>query len=255
MKKFVLCAVAALTAGAVLAESEFNRPYFTRENRHPDAGAWEAGVFSEYSKIDESGNNKWADWERKEFTAGVYARYGLLENLTAYGKLPFGHVDSDINDKHTGIRDISLGLELFAYEYTFEYPYVIPYVELTLATGDDKYNLGRGETDFAFGTSIGTTVYEVYHYVLDGRYNVNYNDDGVFSLAASFIWDLSYKFSLMAEAKGTSEDIPGESGAPVYFRGGMYYRATDQLCLAWYGGGAINSNEKGMGAIRAAYLF
>ena len=251
----------SLMAAAAMAESEFSRTLFCRENRLPDLGRWELGVFSQYQQYDESAGVSGLDWKRKDFTVSPYARYGLYENLTAFANLPFGTVDSDRVGDHTGIRDISLGLELLAYEYTFGYPYVLPYVEVILATGDEDDKLGNGKTDAAFGAATGTTVYDIYHYVLDARYNVNHknsgdeDEDGMFTLAAAFIWDLSERFSLMAEAKGTSEDIAGESGLPLYFRGGMFYKVSDQLNLSWYGGGAVNAEEEGMGAIKIGYLF
>ncbi len=252
----------AMAAAVTASESEFSRTLFTRENRLPELNRWELGLFSQYVQYDESLGVSGLDWKRKDFTVGPYARYGLYENLTAYAAVPFGHVDSDrTKDTHTGIRDITLGMELLAYEYTFGYPYIIPYVEVILPTGDEDDKLGNGKTDAVFGASAGTTVYDVYNYILDARYNVNHknsgdeDEDGMFTLAAAFIWDLNERFALMAEAKGTSEDIAGESGIPLYFRGGMNYKVSDQLSLSWFGGGAVNSDEDGMGAIKVGYLF
>lgn len=254
--------VMAVAAVVSASESEFRRTIFCRENRLPELGCWEVGLLSQYAQYDELAGMFGDSLKREEYTFTPYARYGLYENLTAYATLPFGHVDSDLARKsHTGIRDITLGLELLAYEYTFDYPYVIPYVEIILPTGDDDKYLGNGEFDALFGASVGTTVYDVYHYVLDARYNFNHknsgdgSEDGMFTLAAAFIWDLSDRFSVMAEAKGTSEDIAGESGIPIYLCGGMYYKVSENLSLSWYGGGAFNADETGMGAIKIGYLF
>lgn len=249
-------------AALVTAESEYSRTLFSRENRLPEAGKLELGVFSQYTRYDESVGVPGLNLKRKDYTVSPYARYGLREDLAVFAHIPFAHVDSDSLPKsHTGIKDISVGLELLAYEYTFGYPYVLPYVEIFFPTGDEDDLMGNGKTDAAIGVSVGTTVYDVYHYVLDACYNVNQKEsgtdkkNGVFSLSAAFIWDLSEKFSVMAEARGTTEDILGESAVPVYFRGGMYYRMTDKLALSWYGGTSINAPEDGMGAFQVGYMF
>lgn len=256
-----LLGVAGIVTAAAHAESGYNRPFFCRENQQIDIGATEVGVLSSYYKYDESGGRSGLDWSRKVFTVAPYARYGLLENLTAFANLPFSNVDSHLRGKHSGLGDISFGLELLAFEYVFGYPhgypYVLPYVEVVLPTGDEDNYLGRGKTDAVIGASAGTTVAKYYNYVLDARYNVNYQDDnkGMFSLAAAFIWDLSSRFSIMLEAKATSEEETAENRIPFYFRGGMFYRATDRLMLSWYGGSAVNADEDGMGALKIGYLF
>lgn len=256
-----LLGVIGLAAVAAQAESGYNRPLFSRENQQPDLHALELGVLSQYQRFDESAGLSGVDWKRKTFTVNPYARYGLLDNLAAFANVPYVSVDSKRVGKHSGLGDVSFGLELLAYEYVFGYPhgypYILPYFEVILPTGDEDKKLGRGKTDAVVGTSIGTTVAKDYHYVLDARYNVNYRDDdkGMFSLATAFIWDVSRQFSLMLEAKGTSEETTGKSRIPFYFRGGMFYRATDRLMLSWYGGGAVNADEDGMGALKIGYLF
>ena len=255
-----LVAVISIAVVAVHAESGYNRPIFSRENQQPDLHALEMGVLSEYHRYDESGGRAGLDWKRNVLTFTPYARYGLHENLTAFANLPFVSVDSDRFGKHTGFGDVSFGLELLAFEYVFgyphAYPYIIPYVEIILPTGNEDKKLGRGKTDAVFGASAGTTVAKVYHYVLDARYNVNYQEDdkGIFSLASALIWDLNSRFSILVEAKGTSEETE-ENRIPFYFRGGMFYRASDRLMLSWYGGTAINTDEDGMGALKIGYLF
>jgi len=253
-----LMGLAAVTAPA---EPGYNRPYFCRENQQLDISEADVGVLSTYYRYDESEGRSGSDLSREIFTVAPYLRYGLLENLTAFANLPFSSVDSDRKGTKSGIGDVSFGLELLAYEYVFGYPrgypYVLPYVEVILPTGDDEAYLGRGKTDAVVGASAGTTVAQRYHYVLDARYNVNYRDDdkGMFSLATAFIWDISARFSIMLEVKGTSEETEDENSLPFYFRGGMFYRATDRLMFSWYGGGSINADEDGMGALKIGYLF
>ncbi len=258
----LLLSVFGLTLIVARAEPGYNRPLFSRENCQLALEDIEVGVLSQFQQFDESKNISGADWTRETITITPYVRYGLYENLTAFAKLPFVSSDSDrLNKTYAGLGDVSFGLELLAYEDVFGfpsgYPYIIPYVEFILPTGDDDKYLGHGRADAVIGASVGTTVAKDYHYVLDARYNVNYSEDdnGVFSLSIGFIWDISRRFSIMLETKGTSEETEGENRIPIYFSGGMFYRVTDNLMLSWYGGGALNAEEEGMGALKIGYRF
>jgi hypothetical protein len=237
--------------------AETMRPLMSRENRMPDQFQLEVGSQFYYSEFDEHDSSS-AKLKRHEATIEAFARFGLLENLSVYAAVPYGFNDSDLIGKHNGIKDVRAGIELLAYEHTFEYPYVIPYAEVRFPTGDEDKGLGADEWGGVFGAAIGTTMYDVYHYVLDGRYDYSQTgnkSEGLFGAAAAFIWDLSDRFSLLAEAKVTEKPDNSEDDVPFYFSGGMCYEATKNLSIYWYGGSSINTDENGSGSIKVAYRF
>lgn len=250
-------ALFAITASTCLAQPI--RPLMSRENRLPKQGRLEIGTLLNYAEFDEHSRLLWwRELKRHEGTIEVRARYGLLDNLSAYAALPYGFIDSDFLDrKHDGIRDVRAGLELLAYEHAYEYPYVLPYWEIRFPTGNDDKLLGTGDFAGTFGTAIGTTVHDVYHYVLDGSFDYSRTgngSEGLFGVAAAFIWDLSDRFSVLVEGKVT-EKPHGNDGVPVYFKGGMCYEATENLSIYWYGGSTVNTDENGSGSLKVTYRF
>jgi hypothetical protein len=177
-----------------------------------------------------------------------------------YARVPYSFIRSDDIEDNNGFNDMSLGLELLAYEYTYKYPWVIPYVEVVLPTGDDEEYRGNGEADGVVGVAIGTTTFDVYHWILDGRYNFNYqnrdkDETGLLSGSAAFIWDLNDKFSVLAEGKVTNEEVPYEDQVPIYLNCGMSYKPASYLTINWYGGYSWNSGQEESGAIKIAYNF
>ncbi len=159
---------------------------------------------------------------------------------------------------HTGIRDITLGMELLAYEYTFGYPYIIPYVEVIPLTGDEDDKLGNGKTDAVFGASVARrcTMRTITSWTPATTSTIK---------TAAMKTKTGYRrwqglsgfertLAPMAEAGATSEDIAGESGILVFPRR-HELRVSGLLSLSWFGGGAVNSDEDGMGATKVGYLF
>jgi hypothetical protein len=270
MKKSGLVIAAAVTiAASGWAQSESMRPLFTRENRFPEKGKAEVGAFVGYAQYDEyfvsqidpksyQGTfvNKNADPKLKSTTVEPYAKYGLLENLTVYSRVPFSVNQSDAkNSTKSGFNDIAVGAELLAYEYTYKYPWVIPYVEVTVPSGNDKEHMGIGKLDAIFGAAVGTTTFDKYTWILDGRYDCNVGDNGRFEGAAAFIWDLSDRFSVLAEAKVTEKDPGSTKDVPLYFNGGMCYKPVENLSVNIYGGTSANAEENGHGTLKVAYSF
>ncbi len=267
MKKISLLAVLfAMTALPLMAESESVRTLYTRENRFPDLGKIELGTYVTYQQLDEYFINQvdakcYKNYyvpdgsKRSDTVVTPYLRYGLFENLTVYSRVPIDFVSSDVKGSKTGFNDIALGMELLAYEYTYKYPWVVPYIEVTLPTGDDNNHMGLGKVDPIFGVAVGTTTFDKYHWTLDGRYDANVTKDGRFEGAASLVWDLSDQFSVLAEAK-IMEKSPGSTkDVPVYFNGGFAYKPVDQLSVNLYAGTAVNSEENGHGSVKIAYNF
>jgi hypothetical protein len=251
----------------LLAESESVRSLYCRENRFPDTYKLEIGSLVSYQQLDEYFINQIdpkcfknyyvsKNAKRNDTTVTPYARYGLYDNLTLYSRVPIDFVHSDSkNQTQVGLNDIALGLELLAYEYTYKYPWVVPYVEVTFPTGDDSNHMGLGKVDPIFGIAVGTVTFDKYHWILDGRYDANAATDGMFEGAGCFIWELSNQFSVLAEAKVTEKPSGSTKDAPVYFNGGFAYRPVEALSVNLYGGTSINAEENGHGTLKIAYNF
>jgi len=270
MKRLGLVITAAVTiATSGWAQSESMRPLYSRENRFPEKGKAEIGTFAGYAQYDEYFVSqidpksyqgiyvdKSANPKLKSTTVEPYAKYGLLENLTVYSKVPFSFNKSDAKNKNSnGFNDIAVGAELLAYEYTYKYPWVIPYVEVTFPSGDDKEHMGLGKMDAIFGAAVGTTTFDKYTWVLDGRYDTNVGDNGRFEGAVAFVWDLSTQFSVLAEAKVTEKEQGSTKDVPLYFNGGMCYKPLESLSVNLYGGTSANAEENGHGTLKVAYSF
>lgn len=270
--KSLLLTLALLTAASLAsAQSETIRPLFVKENKMPELYSFEVDLLGTYTRYDESKNQKVVVGEkpkRSEYTVAPEVRFGAYENLTLYAEVPYRFIKSDyLNANKNGFDDIVVGAELLAYEYTYKYPWVIPYVEVSFPTGkeddmapirktDTIFSYSQGKVDAIFGIAVGTTVEDVYHYILDGRYDVNSEENGIFSGAACFIWDLSDQFAFLAEAKISQEPENNYySGIPAYFNGGLSYAPTEQLRCTAYGGTAVNTAEEGHGGLKIAYMF
>lgn len=264
----ITVAVAITTSG--WAQSESMRPLFTRENRFPERGKADIGTFVSYAQYDEYfisqiDTKSYLDQgypfvnskaKLKSTTVKPYAKYGLFENLTVYSTVPVSINQSDTKGgTKAGFNDIAVGAELLAYEYTYKYPWVIPYVEVTFPSGNDKEHMGIGKMDAIFGAAVGTTTFDKYTWILDGRYDTNVGDNGRFEGAAAFIWDLSEKFAVLAEAKVTEKPQGSTKDVPIYFNGGFSYRPIENLSVNLYGGTSANAEENGRGTLKVAYCF
>lgn len=209
------------------------RTTLTRENKFPDTGQAEVGGFFEHEEV--------GDLDRNSF--GIYARAGLSEFVTVGAKVPF--VDSDLDgDSNSGIGDVELSLDLLAYQDIFQYPFVIPHIDVTLPTGDEDEGLGSGETITTIGLSIGTKVYDALTYVIDFAYafdggNVNADDDNIFMISGSLVWDISDRLAVLAEGRVYEENK--YDNTPYKAKGGMIYRFTRDVQLGVYGG--VSSDE------------
>src|ERR1035437_4001077 len=174
MKRLGLVITAAVTLATFgWGQSESMRPVFTRENRFPEKGKAEVGTFVNFAQYDEYFVSevdpksyqgvfvdKNANPKLKSTTFEPYAKYGLLDNLTVYSKGSYSFNQSDAkNQKNSGVNELTVCGEMLGYEYTYKYPWVIPYIEVTLPSGDDKEHMGTGEPDAIFGAAVGTTTF------------------------------------------------------------------------------------------------
>ena len=247
MRKVSLVAAATFIAGLSIASAEPNRTLLVNENRAPELGQLEVGGFffdREYDAADET-----------EF--GAYARYGIWENLTAKVYVPHLDIEPDFGDSESGIGDVVVGLNLLAWEDIFEYPYVIPHIDVSLGTGDEDKGLGTGETDVNFGVSVGTVTYEELHWIADLSYVMSGGSDkddpdDVVVASLGLIWDISDRFSIHGEGTITDEDTDSVEN-PIDVIAGMTYDWTDSFEMSLYGGGGDTFDS--LVGVKAAYTF
>lgn len=243
---------AATFCVASLGYSEPMRTWLTVENKMPERGQAEVGVAGAYDDCEFS----------EESTFYAYGRYGLAENLAMFAVVPYSQIEPEYGEKVDGMGDVTVGLDLVAWQDIFDYPYIIPHVEVGLPTGDEDEGLGKGNATFKGGFSVGTVVEDVYHfiadvgYILDDSDEQGQEDNNHGYLAGSLVWDLSKEFSLLGEIKITNEeDSRGESDYPVTYDGGFSYKITKDLVLNWYAGGANNTDINFFTAMKVAYSF
>jgi hypothetical protein len=236
MRRFVAFAFFVMAAQGALAESQ--RALFTRENRFPETGKAEVGGFYEYREFENS----------DQATFRPYGRYTIIDDLTLNANVPYHWITDDLtDDDESGIGDAVVGIELLAYEDIFDYPWVIPHIDVSMQTGDEDEGLGTGETVSIFGVSVGTTVYDQLHYIADIAYALNggsnqEDPEDIIVFAGSIIWDVSEKFAVLAEIRATDEEDPDDD-IPYTVQGGMAYAFTEDFNLMWYGGGSTEGDS------------
>ena len=262
MKKLFAIILVAAVSG--LCQAESMRTLLVKENKFPDAGQLEVGSVFKYSEYDQEETTiVFVDGlpvinpagSREEMSAAPYLRYGLLENLTVIGTLPYRDIDNEFGEDASGIGDASLGFELKVLEDIFDYPYVIPHMDVIFDTGDEEEGLGRGDSSVLLGCSVGTVVADIYHWIVDARYEVRNDEENVVSAALAFIWDISDQFSVLAEGYLSDEEVPPDAKHPAFAQGGMCYKATDNLAINIYGGAGKNPGEDMVGTLKVSYSF
>ena len=248
-KKWMVCGLAALLAGAAYAEPI--RTVLTKENRLPRLYQLEAGSEFFYQELDSGG----------DIVSGIpYLRYTLFRDFALFGKLPYHRIDPDMGSSESGVGDASLGFEFVPYEDLFGYPWVMAHAEVIFDNGNEDKGLGTGETEYMVGVAVGTTQNRVLHYALDARYMILDDQDNIPSIAGSIVWDLDRRFSLMAELelsreKGRDEFGQDDDTHPLVFMVGMFYKATPNLYFMLNGGTTKNSDVKEIVRGKIAYTF
>ena len=250
MIKKILAASVVVLSIQTLAQAEIARALLTKENKFPATGQLEIGSFFRHSEF--------TDPEDEIDQLRPYARYGLVENVTAAIEIPYLWLSPEAGEDESGFGDVNLELDLVAYKDIFDYPYVIPHVDVTLETGDEDKGLSSGETLWNLGISLGTITHDVLHWVLDFSYLFNggehdHDGDNVLQVAASVIWDVSEQFSVLAE--GLVLDENSANDRPYFFQGGLAYKATENLQVSAYGGGWSQTAEDTVVTLKVGYQF
>lgn len=253
MIRKLLAAIVLSLFAVSLTQAEPIRTLLTKENQMPAKFKWEAGALGQYIKVDKNSTRYFG--EGKIYNLAPYGRFGLLDNLAASLSVPFVWRSPDFGDGEQGLGDVAAGLELVAYQHVFGYPWVLPHAEVSFDTGNREKETGAGENVPTVGMAFGTTTFDVFHWVLDLTYALHDETTDFGAAAASFVWDLSRQFSLLAEVKVEDRKMTEHSHRPIYYEGGFFYKATDQLGIGIYGAKADNTDEKTIISAKVAYSF
>lgn len=248
-----VCVLAGLAAVAAQAE-----PYdtiLTRENAMPGKGQFEAGLVLGY---EEMSDERADGFNNKDIWSTVpYARFGATKDLALALEVPYLNVNSQGEGAdENGLGDVVLSAELLGFEDTLGYPYILPYVDLSLPTGDEDKGMGEGDPVFTFGAAIGTTVDDDWHFAVDAGYDIRSENDNTFHIGGSLIWDLDKQFSLIGETLWM-ESLNEAQDDRMVALGGFIYKPADTWMLGVYGGTEVagGGDDDVLAAVKIAHTF
>lgn len=254
MLKKLLLPVLLCSASVALAAPQ--RSTLTTENQFPELGHVEVGYDFTHHEFD-------ATRRHEGFKYGIheaFARVGVVDNLTLRLHAPVNQYTPDYGKKQSGFGDFRVGLDLVAYQDVFNFPYIIPHLDVSFDTGDEDKNLGAGENIYRFGVAIGTKTHEMFDWILDVSYTQNYDskttdDDDVFEVAFTWMWELSDQFTLNIEA--LVQDYQDTDNQPFLVGGGFSYKWTPAFQTSFFMGGwqQQESGEDLVFNVNAAYSF
>ena len=239
--------------------SEYNRaqrPLFTLENRMPDQGHVEVGVSGGMNNIEENMYVPNAD----VYHIAADFRLGLIDAMALTAHIPFVSWELDPDDnKENGLGDIHVGLQFRAFEDIFEYPWINLHGEVGCPTGDEDKGLGADGITGIAGLSIGTTVEDVWHFIVDGSWimndDVDDDQDGFVRVSGTIMWDLDEACSLMVEMRYLDYVTEEDESATFMGGAGISYDFGNGLAAAVYGGASTGCGNDGYGAAKLVYSF
>ena len=258
MKNRCLAAVFCMSVAAA-AQAAPMRTELTRENMILEKTQFEAGLVGEGR--DASGDEFAQTYGLSATTIMPYARYGLTKELTLNAGIPVKTVSPEGLSDSTGLGDLQLGFDVVVYQDTLGYPYLMPYANIGLPTGDEDKGLGAGQLTATMGAVIGTTVCDDYHWAVDIGYTVAQDKNGV-NIGGSFIWDLSKKCSVLAEVLRNDANLSADIGDRTFITnaktlglGGVIYRPTDAWMVGVYAGGSLEGDGESIVAAKICRTF
>ena len=78
--------------------------------------------------------------------------------------------------------------------------------------------------------------------------------DNILGLAASVIWEINPRFSILAEFLGTDEEPPEfKEEHPYFFQGAVNYHPNERMTVGVYAGAGKNSPRDVFTSLRIAY--
>lgn len=241
----LMVSVAALGLLAGVASAEPIRTIYTMENRLPEQLGFELSVQGFFAGYDAEESTD----DGSIYQVGPAMRFGITDRLALTAWVPVAGYDYSHGNNKAGIGDVHTGLQFRFFEDIFDYAWIIPYVDVRWATGDEDKNLGTGTTGATFGLSAGmTTVHDCLHWGADVSYGVNeaydYADDDVLMGALSLIWDLNEMprvyggvlSSLFAEVQVRNDAPDPDDDCWVRGHGGLAFRANDLFTISGFVG-------------------
>jgi len=252
--KVFAAAIALLFSCPLAGYAESQRGIHTKESIFPGRQLWEFGARLSFVETNDN-----LEQFRNSSTDTVlltpYLRYGINDDMSVDVDLPFGSADSDALGDDSGLGNISVGLQLRAYQNALEYPYVIPHIKLNLETADENSALDDGAGGVEFGVSVGTVVNDMYRWVGDVSYEIRGDEENLIRGSFTLITEISEKFSLILEATITDEGDSTGSDNPIVGIGGMAYQWSENIHTSWYGGGGLNTDDDVIAMFKAGYSF
>jgi hypothetical protein len=228
--------------------ADSQRPLFSLENAFPRWTQFEVGTTYTATEIDNGFNTD--DFQ----VIAPYVRYGILENFAVQINVPFVTLDPAFGDSESGLGDLEVEFQLRTYEDIFGYPYFIPHVSFTIPTGDEDKGLGNEDSTVVVGMSYGDKINDMLHWILDFSYRINANTDNQFLLSNSYIYDVSERFSLLAELRYEEQTDDSEDSL-VLGTGGISYYWNDNLRMGANAGAAITGSTNMYTQISLDYSF
>ncbi len=259
----LMVSVAALGLLASVASAEPVRTLFTMENRLPEQLGVELSVQGIFAGFDA----EYSTDDAVIYQVGPAARFGITDRLALTAWVPFAGWDFSHEKDKSGIGDVHTGLQFLFFEDIFDYAWIIPYVDVRWATGDEDDRLGTGTTGATFGISAGTTTYDCLHWGADISYGINdainFTDDDVAMGAISLIWDLNEMprvyggvlSSLFAEVQLRDDAPKKDSDCWVRCHAGLAFRANDLFTISGFFGTTTDDAMDYYGGGKASFSF
>lgn len=259
----LMVSVAALGLLASVASAEPVRTLFTMENRLPEQLGVELSVQGIFAGFDA----EYSTDDAVIYQVGPAARFGITDRLALTAWVPFAGWDFSHEKDKSGIGDVHTGLQFLFFEDIFDYAWIIPYVDVRWATGDEDDRLGTGTTGATFGISAGTTTYDCLHWGAAISYGINdainFTDDDVAMGAVSLIWDLNEMprvyggvlSSLFAEVQLRDDAPKKDSDCWVRCHAGLAFRANDLFTISGFFGTTTDDAMDYYGGGKASFSF
>ncbi len=267
-RRWLVLALGLGVAGAAQAatlRSILTREYgpmhtlITREKMLPERYQWEVGGAFQYRETNVD-TFEFEDEDAAFYSVEPYGRYGVTDKFAVNLALPLRSTDREVGDEGTGLGDFHFGFDCVAYENATGYPYVMPYLDIGLPTGDDDDGLGDGSMWMTFGTVLGSTILDDWHFAVDARYTMR-DGANILGLGGSIVWDLSEQFSFVAE--GLYADTDEEEDFDEDFNpwmdqkmalAGMAYTPAVNWFVGVYGGALLEDDDTFIAAVKFGYI-
>ena len=238
--------LSALMTSVVFADA--NRTFFTQENQFPRWEQLEVGVDFNRTETD----NDFIETETS--STSLYLRYGLLDDLAVQANIPFNTYDADGSDSEAGLGDVSVELQLRAYEDIFGYPYFIPYFQIYFPTGSESKNLGSGDVTLQGGLAFGSKINDWISWSFDFGYRSNNDEDNQVIVGHSYVWEISEQFGLLTEVL-YEQAVDSSSDDNVLLGGGFTYDWTPDLQMDIFVAGGMEGTTDVEANARVSYSF